>query len=107
MPFKSRLRNYVHSLFEFGYLVLCLSLFPYIYPNLNSERYDKWPIIVIILYAAIFLFGILTAIVGVILHLVKNENDIPITKLVQVHEDTENLDVLKEWREGKDLAHTP
>lgn len=107
MPFRSRLRNVVHSIFEFGYLVLLMTLFPYVYPPMNSERFDKWPILVILVYGTIFYGGILTAIIGMYREMVEKEDDIPIIQETEasVVEGPANVDILREWKKGDDVVH--
>jgi len=84
-----------------------MTLFPYVYPPMNSERFDKWPILVILVYGTIFYGGILTAIIGMYREMVEKEDDIPIIQETEasVIGGSTNVDILKEWRKGEDVVH--
>jgi hypothetical protein len=83
-------------------------IFPYVYPNLNSDKYDDWPIIVIILCAVVFLIGICVALGGLLVNLMSKGDELPILQEPEepINDGYDNQAVLQGWLEGKDFVKT-
>jgi len=91
---------------ELGYLILLITMFPYVYPRLSSEKYDYYPIIIICLYAVIFLVAVMAGIIGLLSQLYEKEDEIPINQEPELDMAlaATNKDVMERWLEGKEHA---
>jgi hypothetical protein len=106
-PFRSRIRNVFHAIHEVGYLTVMMIIFPYVYPEMNKEKYDFYPIILIIAYAVIYVAAMLFGLLGMLGQLYQKEDEIPIIQ--EPDHDypiNNNQDVLEGWLEGKE-THKP
>lgn len=57
-PFKSSIRNIMLTVFEGAYLLICLTIFPYVYPNLKNDLFLGQADVVVGLFLFIFFIAL-------------------------------------------------
>lgn len=98
------MRNVLNCLHETAYLTICMTVFPYVYPQLNSEKYDFYPIVVITLFALVYAILMLVLLGYFVCKPVKREHDFPIAREAPEVDHNANQDVLEKWLEGKEFV---
>lgn len=56
-PFDHKMRNIVITILEFAYLTICMTIFPYVYPNLEDDLFINQAFLVVRLFLFIFIIA--------------------------------------------------
>lgn len=95
-PFQSKLRNVVCTMLEVAYLSICMTIFPYVYPDIDDETFTNQGTVVVGLFLSILLLTLIVAAVLAIKQLSKKSKNHPIFK-EPVEEEPVKKDIRDQW----------
>ena len=102
-PFRSRIRNIWMTINEVAYLSVWMTIFPYVYPDLGDEEFDKMAAIVLGFFLSFLLLSMIISTVYIIVLMIKNKTKQPIfaknENVVLQEQTNENLREL--WTQGE------
>lgn len=59
-PFEHKLRNIIIAVLEGAYLTICMTIFPYVYPNLQDNLFKEQAILVVRIFLLFFVIALFT-----------------------------------------------
>ena len=107
-PFRSRPRNVLNWVHEVAYLWIWMTIFPYVYPQLCSNEYRLYPIVVVAVFGIVYIFAMLLSLWVLSWKTIEKEDRIPIAQEPEPSSYTgqTNQDILNQWLEGKEFVKT-
>ena len=107
-PFRSRVRNVWATINEVAYLSVWMTIFPYVYPDLEDQDFESMATVVVGFFISIMAISMIVSSAFVIAHMIKNKKKQPIfaNKDGVVLQGQSNEDLRHLWTQGVQPPHS-